>query len=115
MYMFTTIVQGVVLLGAVLVVYAFLESRRYKTGAGEEIAGICRSVVESVSKKEERMDRVLALLREHGELSNAEIRRELGVSSRSVVCYMDALEEEGTVQQVGEIGHTVRYSLKHPQ
>jgi predicted HTH transcriptional regulator len=95
-----------------LAVYARKEAGEYKTNATEEFVGICRSAIETISQKETRKERVLALLREGGNLSNAEIRMTLGVSSRTAVRYLDELEAEGKVEQVGKAGHYVTYRLK---
>ena len=41
----------------------------------------------------------MAFIRERGKASNEELREHLGVSRRSVVRYLDALEREGIVVQ----------------
>lgn len=61
--------------------------------------------------KEENKQTVLSLLSQHGELSNAELRKRLGVSARTIVNYMDELEQEGRVRQAGKIGRSVTYRL----
>lgn len=55
--------------------------------------------------------KIMGLLQER-ELSNTDIRGVLGVSSRTAVRYLDELEKEGKVEQVGKIGHAVTYRLK---
>ena len=97
---------------AVLVVFARKEAKKHDTSAKEEFVGICKSAVETASQKEARKQKALAMLREKGDLSNSEIRKELGISSRTAVRYLDELEAEGKLKQVGAIGHTVTYSLK---
>lgn len=52
------------------------------------------------------------MFEERRELSNTEIRKALGVSSRTAVRYLDELEKEGRVEQVGKAGHAVTYRLK---
>ena len=108
----------IIIVGFVLVV-SRREAGRHGTSTKEEFVGICRSAVETASQKEERKESVLALLHEHGELSNSEIRKMLGRlpagrqgSSRTAVRYLDELEKEGKVEQVGEAGHSVTYRLK---
>lgn len=91
--------------------YARKEAKKHGTGVGEELAGICRSAIETASQKEIRKEKALAMLAER-QLSNSEIRKALGVSSRTAVRYMDELERQGKVEQVGKIGHTVTYRLK---
>ena len=109
----------IIIVGFVLVV-SRREAQKYDTTVKEEFVGICKSATETASQKEARKQKVLALFTEkspstssgHRELSNAEIRKALGVSSRSVVRYLDELEKEGKVEQVGVVGHAVTYRLK---
>ncbi|MBI2514940.1 HTH domain-containing protein [Candidatus Wolfebacteria bacterium] len=96
-----------------LVVFARKEAGKHGTSVKEEFVGICASAIETASQKEARKESALAYLRSRGELSNSEIRKALGVSSRTAVRYLDELEAEGKVEQVGKIGHTVTYRLKH--
>jgi len=104
----------VLLIIAVLVpaIFSWRESRRYGTTTGTELVGICKSSLETITEKEERKQKVLGLFSDKPELSNADIREILGVSGRTVVRYMDELEQEGKVKQIGEVGYAVRYSLK---
>ena len=103
---------GVVVVVAFVFWVARKEAEKHGTSTGEEFVGICKSAVETASQKEGRKESALALLREHGKLSNAEIRKELGVASRTVVKYMDELEKEGKVEQVGIVGRAVTYRLR---
>ena len=92
-------------------IVAYRLARKHGTTFGEEVIGICEVAVERVSKKEENKGRVLALLRERGEVNNADIRDALGFSRTSSVRYMDELEKEGRVAQVGVVGRSVTYKL----
>ncbi len=95
-----------------LAVFARREAGKHSTTVKEEFVGICKSAVETASQKEARKQKVLALFQEKPELSNTEIRKTLGVSSRTAVRYLDELEREGKVEQVGKVGHAVTYRLK---
>jgi len=88
--------------------FVLLVSRR----AREEVAGICEVALGQTAKKNANKDKITALLRERGKLSNSEIREALGVSRRSATRYLDELEAEGKVEQVGNIGRSVVYRLK---
>ncbi|QQG42460.1 MAG: HTH domain-containing protein [Candidatus Giovannonibacteria bacterium] len=96
----------------VLVIFARKEAGKHGTNAKEEFVGICKSAVETASQKEARKQKALAMFQEKQELSNSEIREHLGVSSRTAVRYLDELEREGKIEQVGKIGHAVTYRLK---
>ena len=101
----------IIVVGFVLVV-SRREAQKYDTTVKEEFVGICKSATETASQKEARKQKALAMLREKGDLSNSDIRQALGVSSRTAVRYLDELEKEGKVEQVGVVGHAVTYRLK---
>lgn len=112
--MFTTV--NFIIIGVALVFslagYAWREARKHETSAGEELVGICASAIETASQKDERKEKALELLREKNELSNAELRKHLGVAGRTVVKYMSELERENKVEQVGATGRGVVYRAK---
>ncbi|MBI2122377.1 MAG: HTH domain-containing protein [Candidatus Sungbacteria bacterium] len=111
----TTILISISISAAIVVfavIVAWREAKKYGTSAKEEFVGICRSAVETASQKEGRKQKALAMFADKPALSNAEIREALGVSSRTAVRYLDELEAEGKVKQVGKIGHAVTYRLK---
>ena len=110
--MIQIILIAVVVVLVVLFWSARREARRHGTSMAEEFVGICKSAVETASQKETRKQKALAMFADKLELSNFEIRKALGVSSRTAVRYMDELEKEGRVEQVGKIGHTVTYRVK---
>lgn len=94
---------------------------RLRTGK-EKIVGICGAALGLDAKKRENKEKILTLLRkgsasaqgsgETRKLSNSQIREALGVSDRSVIRYMDELEREGKVEQVGNTGRGVLYRLR---
>ena len=110
-YLFLVII-GVVVAVAFVFWVSRKEAEKHGTSTREEFVGICRSAIETASQKEGRKEHALALLRERGKLSNAQIRKALSVSGRSVQRYMDTLEEENKVEQVGSMGRGVVYRLK---
>ena len=106
------IIALIIVIVSFMLVVSRREAGRYGTNTKEEFVGICASAIETASQKEGRKERALALLSERGKLGNAEIRAELGVASRTVVKYMDELEREGKVEQIGSVGQGVVYRLK---
>ncbi|PIQ91580.1 MAG: hypothetical protein COV70_02910 [Parcubacteria group bacterium CG11_big_fil_rev_8_21_14_0_20_39_22] len=92
----------------IIVLVILLSVRRTR----EPIVGICETAIGLDAKKKDRKERILAFLREKGELSNSDIREALEISERSVVRYMNELEKEGSVEQVGDTGRGVTYRLK---
>lgn len=100
-------------LGIVIIAILLTQKGRKKTKqATEKIVGICAAAIGQDAKKRENKEIISALLKEKGEMSNSDIRKALGVSDRSVIRYMDELEREGKVEQVGDIGRGVTYRLK---
>ena len=91
----TPILISIIILLAVvilaMVVFARKEAKKHDTSAKEEFIGICKSAVETASQKEERKQKALAMFADKSELSNSEIRKTLGVSSRTAVRYLDEL------------------------
>ncbi len=99
---------------AIIVLYVVHTPTREKTKkTAQDVVGVCAVALERRSQKDMRKGRVLALLAEHGDMGNEELRQHLGVSARSVVNYMNELEREGKIKQVGKTGHAVVYTLKN--
>ncbi len=101
-----------VLFFAFIAFIAYLESKRHGTKTAEEFSGICNVSALKSSEKENNINKVVSLLEEKSEVSNSEIRKTLGVSSMTAVRYMNELESEGRVEQVGKTGRSVIYRLK---
>lgn len=78
----------------------------------EQVVGICSSALDQTVRKNGNKEKIGALFKERGSLSNADIREALGVSDRSVIRYMDELEREGKVEQARKTGRSVTYRLK---
>lgn len=103
-----------IIIGIAIIVILLTKKTREKVlrPAQDKIVGICSSALDQTVRKNANKEKVLALLVEKGQLSNADIREALGVSERTAVRYMDALEREGKVEQVGNTGRGVLYRPK---
>jgi len=77
-----------------------------------EISGIGEYTRDLIINKNSNKQKLLEFLKTRSPASNEDIRQALGVSSRSVVRYLDELEREGKVEQVGVIGQNVTYRIK---
>ena len=102
----------VILIMGVFLFIAYREEGEREVGGMEEFSGICNISSVRSSQRQENLDKIISLFSEKDEVSNNEIREALGVASRTVVRYMDELENQGKVKQVGKTGHTVVYKLK---
>ncbi|MCP6719961.1 MAG: winged helix-turn-helix domain-containing protein [Patescibacteria group bacterium] len=88
------------------------EAKKHDTTTAKEFAGICNIALDRTVRKNKNKVRILELLKERPELTNSDIREVLGISRRSVARYMEELEKEGGVEQVGKIGRGVVYRIK---
>lgn len=95
-----------VIIIAVLIILLLTKKTR------EAAVGICSSALDQTVRKNANKEKIVGLLGERKELSNADIREGLGISERSVVRYMNELEREGKAEQVGNTGRGVTYRLK---
>ena len=61
------------------------------------------------SAKQARIDKVLMEVKAKGGITNDEVQVLLGVSDATAERYLEKLEKEGKIAQVGESGRTVSY------
>jgi len=74
--------------------------------------GLERFVERQQAKKEAAKGKIITALRAKVSLRNEEIAELAGISSATVVRYMDELEKEGKVAQVGKTGRSVVYGAR---
>ena len=60
-------------------------------------------------RKEKLKSRILQLFDHAKEITNSDVGEALNIPSRSAVRYLEELEQEGKIRQVGDIGRGVRY------
>ncbi|MBI4158422.1 MAG: winged helix-turn-helix transcriptional regulator [Candidatus Yanofskybacteria bacterium] len=115
------VITGFLIGVGLVLIFSRSARQRVLRPAQDKLVGICEIALGQSSKKRENKEKVLALLRDRarssssgqGELSNSDIREALGISPKTVVNYLDELEREGKIEQVGDIGQGVRYRLKN--
>ncbi len=97
-----------------IVIVLFLSGTvREKANRGvQNVVGICNIALDRTLKKRNNKQKILEFLKKRGEANNSDIREILGISRRSVARYMEELEKEGDVEQVGDIGRGVVYRIK---
>ncbi len=113
-------VFGLVL--GVVLVWLFLVWKKDKAKKGEvasaeaSASGRKEKLVQFNKKREEGKEedkkKILEFLREKGRVSNNDIEKLVSVSDATVTRYMEELEKEGLVLQVGKMGVSVYYELK---
>jgi len=102
-----------IIIGIAIVVILLMKKTR------ESAVGICQTALDQTIRKNANKEKALAFIQDKAHstssgqgVSNEEIREYLGVSRRSVIRYLDELEKEGKIEQVGDIGRGVVYRLK---
>ena len=63
----------------------------------------------SESEKEKGKQQIMNLLQEKGKIVNDEVQQLLGVSNTTTYRYLEELEKEGKIVQVGKTGRSVYY------
>lgn len=63
------------------------------------------------TRRQKRLDKILVALQEKSRLSNKDIRKIIRKSRYTIVRYLDILEKQGKVRQVGKIGKHTYYEL----
>ncbi|MCX6751910.1 MAG: hypothetical protein NTZ87_00165 [Candidatus Nomurabacteria bacterium] len=61
-------------------------------------------------RKRKKLDRVMTLFLKKSKITNDEVREFLHVSDATAERYLNALEKESRIKQVGKTGHAVSYS-----
>jgi len=62
-----------------------------------------------VQKKAERKERIVSLFQTQGKVQNSDVTDLLDVSSATAYNYLEELETEGKIEQVGKKGRSVVY------
>lgn len=65
---------------------------------------------EQQEKKKENKAKIMEMLEAGGKITNRDVENKLKVSDATVVRYLDELEKEGKLKQVGKTGQSVFYS-----
>lgn len=61
-------------------------------------------------RKEERKEKILEYLKTHEKISNDKVEEMFGVSHNTAERYLDQLEKEGFLKQIGRTGRSVYYT-----
>ena len=96
------------------IIIGFLIARIFNSKKAEKIAKIGSISQERTSAKQENKDKIVAYLKENHKARNNALEEFLGVSDTTTTTrYLDELEKEGIVEQIGSIGRGVEYKLKN--
>ena len=68
-------------------------------------------ISESMENKEENLTKARAYIKGKIKITNDDLQKELGVSDATVVRYLNDLESEGLIKQVGKTGKYTYYEI----
>lgn len=85
---------------------------RKGNGNDREGEGKTNPNAEAIEEKRKNLEKVLAMAKEKGEIRNDDVEHGLGVSNATAERYLQELEEQGKLVQIGATGQSVRYKLK---
>ena len=87
-----------------------VESKQDSPASSEkETSGIAKVNELRQSAKAEAKDEILKLFNDKNEIANDDVQRTLGVSDATATNYLDELEQEGLITQIGKEGRGVKY------
>ncbi len=95
-----------VVVGGVLV--RLLDSR---FRGNDNVAGVINP--EQVRVRRENLEKVMVMAREKGEIANDDVEKGLGVSNATAQRYLQELESQGKLVQIGTRGKYVKYAISH--
>ena len=68
-------------------------------------------ISESVEEKQKNLEKARAYIKGKTKITNDELQKELDVSDATIVRYLDDLESEGLIKQVGKTGKYTYYEV----
>lgn len=77
----------------------------------KETSGITKVNESRQSAKAEAKDEILKLFSAKTEITNDNVQKLLGVSDATATNYLDELEQEGIITQIGKEGRGVKYTM----
>ncbi|MBM2820747.1 MAG: deoR-type protein [Candidatus Berkelbacteria bacterium] len=66
---------------------------------------------ELIEEKQKNLEKARAFIRGKEKITNDDLQKELGVSDATIVRYLNDLEAEGLIRQVGKTGQSVYYDV----
>ncbi len=71
-------------------------------------------ILEQSKKKHENKEKILEYLESNEKITNDDVEKLLGVSDATATRYLNELEKEQKIKQIGTVGHAVYYRLIKP-
>ncbi|MDP1706236.1 MAG: winged helix-turn-helix transcriptional regulator [bacterium] len=106
------IIIGVFFLAIILIaimIWSLISDKGSKISAKDKQ----KALTEQAEKHRANIAKVLNMAQISDKITNNDIERTLGVSDSTATRYLQELEEQGKIEQVGEEGRAVFYRGKH--
>ncbi len=101
-FIFGAIVGGVA-------VWVWMKNEKAESEAENKIGGILGVNVRRQSEKEQNKEKILGMFAAKKDITNDDVENSLGVSDATATNYLNELEQEGKIEQVGQTGRGVFY------
>lgn len=99
----------IMLIAAVFIIGLFLGKMWGKKGSKQPVTQPQRTAVQWPSSEDEQA--ILQLTKQNGKITNAEVQSLCDVSAATAERYLQKLESQGKLQQVGNTGRDVTYEI----
>ncbi|MFC1623503.1 winged helix-turn-helix transcriptional regulator [Patescibacteria group bacterium] len=86
----------------------FSYTDRMRTGRGTNAESL---IFGQTKKKQENKSKILEFLRNNKRIANNDVEKLLKVSDATATRYLNELEKEQKIKQIGTVGHAVYYRL----
>ena len=78
-------------------------------GSGERVQGLQSPNQKEMEEKRKHLEEVMAYFNSHDAVTNDEVEKMLNISDATAERYLDELEKQGKITQVGKTGRQVTY------
>lgn len=103
----TILILGLILGGTV--VYFFMVRKSCPMCVASKIGA---HVEKQQTEKQVRKEKIIEMIRERESVTNDDIEKLLGISDTTATNYLQELEREGKIEQIGDRGRFVSYRMK---
>lgn len=103
MIAFLLVLTGLVI--GILVTYLVMRKQKI-TG------GIAAYTEQRSTEKQKRKERIVAVLKEKDTITNNDVEKLLNISDATATNYLQELEREGLIEQIGTQGRFVHYKIR---
>lgn len=111
------LIAGIVMVTVVCLIWlktkklAPLDIKTFNGVNGDEDVPKRDLMAEAKEKHTEMILKLKEYLKEKTEITNNEVQNYLGVSDASAERYLDELESQGKLKQIGKVGYQVKYKV----